>query len=156
QARAGPGSRTHRPGPATRRARRHRISVLFRARLSPCSRGTPFGRPGNVPAGLTWEETMNASDESERDRSTRNFGELLQARRVAQGGVPILFGFLLTVAFTGRYESADSVVHGLHLVAVALAVVATALLTATAAWHRMLFRQRQRAEIVRAANRMAL
>jgi Family of unknown function (DUF6328) len=103
--------------------------------------------------------TPNASGapcESELDRSSRNLGELLQELRVAQGGVQILFGFLLTVAFTDRYQSAGTVVHGLHLVAVLLAVAATALLTATAAWHRMLFRQRQRIEIIRAANGMAL
>ncbi|MGQ0717641.1 MAG: DUF6328 family protein [Pseudonocardiales bacterium] len=46
--------------------------------------------------------------------------------------------------------------HGLHLTAVVLAVAATALLSATVAWHRLLFRRRQREEIVRSANWMAL
>jgi hypothetical protein len=87
---------------------------------------------------------------------SRNLNELLQELRVAQAGVQILFGFLLTVVFTGQYQSAGALVHGLHLVAVLLAVAATALLTATAAWHRMLFRQRQRVEIIRSANRMTL
>ena len=99
---------------------------------------------------------MSAPEESEQQRLSRNLAELLQELRVAQGGVQILFGFLLSVAFTGRYESAGAVVHGLHLVAVLLAVAATALLTATAAWHRMLFRQRKRTEIIRVANGMTL
>jgi hypothetical protein len=99
---------------------------------------------------------MSAPEESNRDRLTRNLSELLQELRVAQAGVQILFGFLLTVVFTSQYQSAGSVVHGLHLLAVALAVAATALLTATAAWHRMLFRQQRRVEIIRSANWMAL
>lgn len=99
---------------------------------------------------------MSTQQESERDRLARNLNELLQELRVAQSGVQILFGFLLTVAFTQRYASADSFVHGLHLTAVVLAVAATALLSATVAWHRLLFRRRQREEIVRSANWMAL
>ena len=119
--------------------------------------GNPV-RVAEEPAlqGLAEEETVSAPQESERDRLSRNLGELLQELRVAQGGVQILFGFLLTVVFTGQYASAGAVVHGLHLVAVLLAVAATALLTATAAWHRMLFRQRQRVAIIRSANWMAL
>ncbi|HEY6421990.1 MAG TPA: DUF6328 family protein [Pseudonocardiaceae bacterium] len=99
---------------------------------------------------------MSAPQDSEQERSTRNLAELLQELRVAQAGIQILFGFLLTVVFTERYESAGRLVHGLHLAAVLLAVAATALLTATAAWHRMLFRQRQRIQIIRASNGMAL
>lgn len=99
---------------------------------------------------------MDTQQESERDRLARNLNELLQELRVAQSGVQILFGFLLAVAFTAPYEAADSLVHGLHLTAVLLAVSATALLTATAAWHRVLFRQRQRKEIIRSANWMTL
>lgn len=99
---------------------------------------------------------MSAPEESDQERLSRNLAELLQELRVAQGGVQILFGFLLSVVFTGRYESAGAVVHGLHLVAVLLAVAATALLMATAAWHRMLFRQRQRIKIIQVANGMTL
>jgi Family of unknown function (DUF6328) len=99
---------------------------------------------------------VSAPQESERERLSRNLSELLQELRVAQGGVQILFGFLLTVVFTSQYGSAGALVHGLHLLAVLLAVAATALLTATAAWHRMLFRQRQRVGIIRSANWMAL
>ncbi len=55
-----------------------------------------------------------------------------------------------------RYALADSFVHALHLTAVVLAVAATALLSATAAWHRVLFRRSQREEILRSANRMAI
>jgi len=99
---------------------------------------------------------MSTQPESEQDRLARNLNELLQELRVAQAGVQILFGFLLTVVFTQRYESAGSFVHGLHLTAVLLAVAATALLSATASWHRVLFRRGQREEIVRSANWIAI
>jgi hypothetical protein len=99
---------------------------------------------------------VSAQQEPERDQSARNLSELLQELRIAQAGIQILFGFLLTVAFTQRYESADSFVHGLHLTAVLLAVAAIALLSATASWHRLLFRQRQREEIIRSGNWTAL
>ncbi|MGH3673828.1 MAG: DUF6328 family protein [Pseudonocardiaceae bacterium] len=99
---------------------------------------------------------MSAPQESDSARLSRNFAELLQELRVAQGGIQILFGFLLTVVFTDRYQSAGDLVHELHLTAVLLAVAATVLLTATAAWHRILFRRRRRVAIIQAANRMAL
>ncbi|MGH3587175.1 MAG: DUF6328 family protein [Pseudonocardiaceae bacterium] len=99
---------------------------------------------------------MSTQRESQQDRLARNLNELLQELRVAQSGVQILFGFLLTVAFTQRYATADSFVHALHLTAVLLAVAATALLSATAAWHRVLFRRSQREEILRSANQMAI
>jgi uncharacterized membrane protein len=46
--------------------------------------------------------------------------------------------------------------HTAHLVAVLFAVVSVALMTAPAAWHRLLFRQGQRAEILRVSNGFAI
>jgi O-antigen/teichoic acid export membrane protein len=96
------------------------------------------------------------TDESQQERLNRNFNELLQELRVAQAGVQILFAFLLTVAFTPVFEKASGFVHGLHLVTVLFAAGAAALLTAPAAWHRVLFRQGRRVEIVHAANNFSL
>ncbi|HEY3894090.1 MAG TPA: DUF6328 family protein [Pseudonocardiaceae bacterium] len=120
--------------------------------------GSKMERDGvpELPERSAEEETMSAPQESESARLTRNFAELLQELRVAQGGIQILFGFLLTVVFTDRYQSAGRLVHGLHLTAVLLAVAATGLLTATAAWHRILFRQQRRVTIIQASSRMAL
>jgi len=101
------------------------------------------GRPG-VP------------DEPEQVRLARNMGELLQELRVAQAGVQILFGFLLSVVFTDRFHDASGFEKSLHLSAVALAVAATALLTAPAAWHRLLFRTGSRERILTVGNRFVL
>jgi len=93
------------------------------------------------------------SDETENvGRSARNVSELLSELRVAQAGVQILFGFLLSVVFTQTFRDAGGFEKSLHLVAVLLAVVSTALLTAPAAWHRVLFRENRRDEILRVGN----
>jgi hypothetical protein len=94
--------------------------------------------------------------ESKNEQLTRNVGELLQELRVAQAGVQILFGFLLSVVFTDRFHAASGFEKALHLAAVLLAVAATALLTAPAAWLRLLFRTGSRERILNAGNRFVL
>ncbi len=68
----------------------------------------------------------------------------------------ILFGFLLSVVFTGTFRDASGFEKSLHISAVLLTSVATALLTAPAAWHRVLFRAGRRHDILRAGNRLVL
>jgi predicted membrane channel-forming protein YqfA (hemolysin III family) len=99
-------------------------------------------------------EITNTTDntESENERLARNLNELLQELRVAQAGVQFLFGFLLAVAFTEHYARASGFEQVTHLVAVTFATAAVACLTAPAAWHRVLFRQGQRRQILRIAN----
>ncbi|MEV0056154.1 DUF6328 family protein [Saccharopolyspora shandongensis] len=99
---------------------------------------------------------MSRPNEFSDSRLTRNLNELLQELRVAQAGVQILFAFLLSVAFTERFAHAGAFVHTVHLITVLLTTASAALLIAPAAWHRVLFRQRRRAEIIRVANFCAL
>lgn len=96
------------------------------------------------------------ADESESEQLARNVNELLGELRVAQAGVQILFGFLLAVVFTPMFDRAVLLVKVLHLAAVLLAVLATVLLTAPAAWHRMLFRSGRRKEILHRGNQLVL
>lgn len=102
------------------------------------------------------DEQNHDDTESPDQRLARNVSELLQELRVAQAGVQFLFGFLLAVAFTEHYARASGFEHVVHLVAVLFATTAVALLTAPAAWHRVLFRQGQRSEILRVANRLTV
>lgn len=95
-------------------------------------------------------------EESEHQRINRNVNELLQELRVAQAGVQILFGFLLSVAFTDVYTRASGFQKGTHLVTVLFATAAVALLIAPAAWHRLLFRLGQREVLLRVANIFAV
>jgi hypothetical protein len=99
---------------------------------------------------------MSGSPEDDPQRLARNINDLLQELRVAQGGVQILFGFLLSIVFSNVYGRATTVQHAAHLLAVLFAVFAVALLTAPAAWHRLLFRQGQRVEILRVSNGFAI
>lgn len=108
----------------------------------------PDDRDDDRPAGRR--------EETEHQQLVRNVNELLQELRVAQTGVQILFAFLLTVAFTPVFDRASGFVKGLHLVTVLLAGGSVALLTAPAAWHRMLFQRRRRPDVVRIGNRFAL
>jgi len=94
--------------------------------------------------------------ESQDERLARNVSELLQELRVAQAGVQFLFGFLLAVAFTEHYARASGFEKVTHLVAVVFATASVALLTAPAAWHRLLFRHGQRPQILRVANRLTV
>jgi hypothetical protein len=99
---------------------------------------------------------VSRAEESENEQLTRNLNELLQEVRVAQAGVQILFGFLLSIAFTERYAAASGYVKATHLCTVLFAVIAVALLIAPVAWHRMLFRLGRREEIIRVSDRFAI
>ncbi len=93
--------------------------------------------------------------ETEHERLTRNLNELLQELRVTQTGVQILTGFLLTLPFTQRFGGLDDVQRYAYLGVLVGSVVATGLLIAPVAFHRMLFRRGERRWLVRAANRSA-
>ncbi|MGM1061852.1 DUF6328 family protein [Saccharothrix sp. Mg75] len=99
---------------------------------------------------------MSQAEESHQRRLARNLNELLQELRVAQAGVQILFGFLLSIAFTDRYASADTYIRVTHLITILFAALSVALLTAPAAWHRILFRRGRREDVIEVANRFAI
>jgi uncharacterized protein DUF6328 len=101
-------------------------------------------------------DTRGEEDESESERLTRNLNELLQELRVTQTGVQILTGFLLTLPFSQRFQQLDSVQRVSYLAILCGSVVATALIIAPVAFHRVLFRRGERPWLVRAANRAAL
>jgi hypothetical protein len=94
-------------------------------------------------------------DESESERLTRNLNELLQELRVTQTGVQILTGFLLTLPFSRRFPELDAVQKDVYLAILCGSVLATGLIIAPAAFHRVLFRHGQRPWLVQAANRAA-
>jgi hypothetical protein len=94
-------------------------------------------------------------DESESERLDRNFGDLLQELRVAQTGIQILFAFLLTLPFSARFGEVDSFQRGVYIVALLASAAAAALIIAPVAYHRMLFRQGRKPQLVFSAHRMA-
>ncbi|MFY1637019.1 DUF6328 family protein [Solwaraspora sp. WMMB335] len=93
--------------------------------------------------------------ETEKERWQRNFGDLLQELRVAQTGVQILFAFLLTLPFNGRFPETTGFQRDVYVVALLAAAAAAAMIISPVAFHRMLFRQGRKPELVRFAHRMA-
>lgn len=85
----------------------------------------------------------------------RNWNELLQEIRVIQTGVQILTGFLLTVPFGSRFVELDSTQHGIYLAVLGGSAATTACVVAPVAFHRVLFRRRERLWVVEASNRCA-
>ncbi|CAN5293939.1 hypothetical protein BH09ACT10_BH09ACT10_26120 [soil metagenome] len=96
------------------------------------------------------------SGESARDlRLDRNWQELLQELRVAQTGVQVFTGFLLTIPFSPRFadlSSSRQIVYGAVLF---VAVAATFLLMTPVALHRALFHRGARSWLVGTADRLA-
>ena len=102
-----------------------------------------------MPEGDPRQETL-------AERDDRNLMELLQELRVAGLGVQVLFGFLLSLPFTMKFEKLSSGQRQLYVATLILAAVSTALLMAPVAYHRLLFRQQQKERLVIAANVLAI
>ncbi|GAB3185740.1 hypothetical protein FHX75_13562 [Micromonospora palomenae] len=95
------------------------------------------------------------SKESEKQRWQRNFADLLQELRVAQTGVQILFAFLLTLPFSNGFTRTSGFQKDVYIVSLLSAAAATAMIISPVAFHRALFRQGRKPELVRFAHRMA-
>jgi hypothetical protein len=95
---------------------------------------------------------MSSDAESHAQRLTRNWEELLQELRVMQTGVQILTGFLLTVPFSNRFKDLSPHQVVAYLVVLTISIVTTGTVIAPVAFHRMLFRKRERDWLVGAAH----
>ncbi len=95
-------------------------------------------------------------DETQEQRDDRNLIELLQELRVAGLGVQVLFGFLLSLTFTTRFVQLSHEQRWLYVGILVVSALATALLLGPVAYHRLVFRLRQKERLVRAANAMAI
>jgi hypothetical protein len=102
------------------------------------------------------ESSDQGRHETEKERLDRNLNELLQELRVALPGVQVLFAFLLTVPFQQRFSQATSFQKDVYLVTLLLTALATALLIAPSAYHRLEFRQDDKEHIVAVSNRFAI
>ncbi|GLF93064.1 DUF6328 family protein [Streptomyces yaizuensis] len=82
--------------------------------------------------------TVRGRRETVEERADRRWSDLLQEVRVAQMGVQILFGFLLTVVFQSRFAELPDTDRNIYLVTVLLGAAAMGALIAPVALHRML------------------
>jgi hypothetical protein len=108
------------------------------------------------PEGTQEDPNAQLRGETTAQRLDRNYGEILQELRVVQTGVQILFAFLLSLAFYERFAHLTSTQRNFYFATLMVAVLASALLIAPVAHHRMLFGQRRKDALVAASNRLAI
>jgi hypothetical protein len=96
------------------------------------------------------------SGEDEAERLDRELLELLNELRVAIPGVQVLFGFLLTVPFQQGFRRIDEFQEYVYFVTLLLAAAATMFLIAPTAYHRIMFRERDKPRLIRMATKQLL
>ena len=80
--------------------------------------------------------------------------DMLQEVRVSQTGAQILFGFLLSVAFTPRFATLGGFDKGLYVLTMVLGASATGALIAPVAFHRFLSGHDLKPELIKVAARL--
>ncbi len=94
--------------------------------------------------------------ESKDERLDRELIEFLNELRVALPGVQVLFAFLLGVPFTQRFAQVTDLQKDVYFVTFLCAAVATALLIAPSAYHRLEWRQGDKEHLLVVSNRLAI
>lgn len=84
--------------------------------------------------------------EDEQERRNRELRELLEELRVILPGVEVLFAFLLTLPFSQRFGDLTTRQQVVFFAAFLCTALATALLIAPTAHHRLLWHRRERAK----------
>ena len=90
--------------------------------------------------GRELEKAEERTGEDPQERTARELIELLNELRVILPGVQVLFAFLLMVPFTQRFPDLDDLETGVFFMTLLCTAVATALLIAPSAHHRILWR----------------
>ena len=95
-------------------------------------------------------------NETPTERADRNLTELLQELRVALPGVQVLFAFLLAVPFQSRFADVTNFQRDVYVLTLLFSAVASALLIAPSAYHRLNFRQGDKEHIVQMASQLTV
>jgi Kef-type K+ transport system membrane component KefB len=95
-------------------------------------------------------------EEGKGERLDRELMELLQELRVMITGVQVLLAFLLTAPFQQRFAQLPGTLRNAFFASIACATLATALLLAPSAHHRLRWRERDKERLLRIANREAI
>jgi hypothetical protein len=94
--------------------------------------------------------------ENKEERADRNLDELLQELRVAIPGVQFLFAFLLTIPFATGFVNLTDDQEDLYFAVLLSTALTTVLLMAPGAYHRALFRLRDKSHLVEVSNKFAI
>jgi hypothetical protein len=120
-------------------------------------RQEPYGeRAGGTAAvpGQGSDDRPDGRAETEVERADRRWQELIQEIRVAQTGVQILLGFLLTVVFTPLYKGLEQTDKTIYIVTVVLGSLATGALIGPVPFHRIVSGRRIKPQAVVWASRL--
>ncbi len=101
------------------------------------------------------KEYVEESENGE-ERSAREVVELLQELRIVLPGVQVLFAFLLTVPFAQRFTELTSLQRSVFFATLLCTAVATALLIAPSAHHRLLWRRGAREHRLRSGDSLTI
>ncbi|MEU3469104.1 DUF6328 family protein [Streptomyces sp. NPDC006687] len=107
-----------------------------------------------APAGARRDE--RGRHESREERADRQWQELMQEIRVAQTGVQILFGFLLTVAFTPHFQQLSGTDRAIYVSTVVVGSLAAGALIGPVSFHRIVSGRRIKPQAVLWASRLTL
>jgi Family of unknown function (DUF6328) len=97
-----------------------------------------------------------AGSESKEEQLDRELIELLNELRVALPGVQVLFAFLLGVPFTQRFREVTDLQKNVYFLTFLCTAIATALLIAPSAYHRLEWRRGDKEHLLRVSNRLAI
>ncbi|MGH2630145.1 MAG: DUF6328 family protein [Actinomycetota bacterium] len=102
------------------------------------------------------DETPTSGNETQKERVDRELIEFLNEVRVVLPGVQVLFAFLLTLPFSGRFGDIDGVERFAYNVAFFATALAAVLMITPSSFHRLRFRKGDKEEILRMSNGLVL
>lgn len=95
-------------------------------------------------------------DESHDEQLQREHEQLFHELRAIIPGAEVLFAFMLTVAFSDRFEDVTTLQRSVYYVTLLTAGTALLLLLAPASFHRVQFRRHDKEVMMRVANTEAI
>ncbi|MFD0266355.1 DUF6328 family protein [Streptomyces sp. NPDC127106] len=113
-------------------------------------------RKRRTPLKADADPAENGRDETPEERADRRWQELVQEIRVVQTGVQILFGFLLTVAFTPHFQQLSQADRAIYTITVVLGSLATGALIGPVSLHRIVLGRRVKPQLVVWASRLTM
>jgi len=105
---------------------------------------------------MTGDEREGADHGEDGRDEHQELVELLNELRVVLPGVQVLFAFLLTIPFTGRFKELSTFQDTLFAISFLFAALALVLLMTPTAYHRIRFRAGDDEAMLRISNRLTI
>lgn len=96
------------------------------------------------------------AEETKKEKLEREHGELLEELRSLIPGAEVLFGFLLAIRFTEKFDTLTVVQERVYYGTLLSTAFALVMLLAPAAFHRIRFRDDDKEAMLRKGNREAI